>query len=242
MAPVGGQSASGREALFFSKFSSLSSLFHSTRNIPLLFLFSLVSWLPHLMSAAFPWCCWRHSVWQPFAVQLGRVIVGPCETHSEVALAKPGVLGLLQKDHSDLPGSGGILQAWPRDRAEPAPVWRTPPCGPRPGSQWAGGLSRPPGGGGPCAPGVQDAVCPEVPGSCASSPGRDPRMCHAWQLQQFRAGSSVLQGTTFCSTTTPCGPVCPCQPTSSMAPGAEMEVPRPTSPSLSTSCRLLPGW
>lgn len=101
VAPVGGQSASGREALFFSKFYFLSSLSHSTRNIPLLFLFSLVSWLPHLISAVFPWCCWRHSVWQPFAVQLGRVIVSPCETDSEVALAKPGVLGLFQKDHRD---------------------------------------------------------------------------------------------------------------------------------------------
>lgn len=40
--------------------------------------------LPHLMSAAFPWCCWRHSGWQPFAVQLGRVVVSPCETDSEV--------------------------------------------------------------------------------------------------------------------------------------------------------------
>lgn len=57
--------------------------------------------LPHLMSAAFPWCCWRHSGWQPFAVQLGRVVVSPCETDSEVATAKPGVLGLFQKDHRD---------------------------------------------------------------------------------------------------------------------------------------------
>lgn len=105
----------------FSKFYSLSSLSHSTRNIPLLFPFSLVSLLPHLISAAFLWCCCLHSVWQPFAVQLGSVIVSPCGTDSEVALAKPGVLGLFQKDHRDLPGNGGILQAWPRDRAARLP-------------------------------------------------------------------------------------------------------------------------